>query len=503
MRFVSFVLLFLFTVAMLGCSGKPPVEQVNNTDGNATTDGAESNADSQPTDTNEPTEPTDGADPVVDPLAPGDGGEPAANMTPAFVAEVLPFLTTDHIAAAGIHVPSAMNSKLYKSIPDGALQTFAGRGNSPDAMSNKILAGDSGLVYAWALVGPVSDDKTVPPTMSFVVSCETAEQLNALLNISEAVEEGYFTEETLGDTKYYKEKVTPLHVVHANDHTLVMVLGEEPFKTTLAQLGETPDTPLVAHLQAADADGQIVAAGFIEPVRDQLAEAIAENVQGPMAMLAGIPKQVNSANLSINLDGETIVKGNIEAVDAETASQLNDMLEGLVTLGAGYLTSLKEEADESRNPELMKEGIALGEDALAAIKPTANGPNINLTMTRPASLERLPEIMKMAQAETEAMFRNAYPDAARTQLNIFKAASSIYRLDLGVYPAKLDDLIRRPDGLKNPEKWRGPYVEASEIPKDPWENDFYYANDGDSIEITSFGPDGEKGGGDDITIVIQ
>lgn len=99
------------------------------------------------------------------------------------------------------------------------------------------------------------------------------------------------------------------------------------------------------------------------------------------------------------------------------------------------------------------------------------------------------------------MRQSAYVKAAKTQLNLFKGAIGVYELDLNRYPTKLEDLIRRPSDLENPELWTKPYLEANEIPKDPWGNEYQYTNSGNQYyEIVSFGPDGQQGGDDDIPV---
>lgn len=496
MRAFMFTLFCWLTVLLVGCSSKPPQEQVGNADQNNTTDRQEINTDgAEPTPPEDPTDPADNSGVTK---AGNDNDSPTADP-PAFVTSVLPFLTTDHVAAAGIDVPEAMQSSFFQSIPK-ELKNKLGEGNP---VASGVLAEDSGLIHAWAMVGPISEDEKTPPAMSFLVACKTPEQLEQIFHIDEAAKNDLLLKDSIGDQPYFKEKHAPLYLMRIKDRTLLIVRGEEPFKTMVAQLGKTPDTALVKQLRSAPSDSQIFAAGNIEPVRDQLAAAIAENVNGPMAMLAGIPKQINSANLAVNLDGETLLTGDIEAVDAETASQLKDMLDGLVGLGSGYLASFKKDADKSNNPELMKEGITIGEEALAAFKPTANGAKINLTMTRPDSLKRLPEIMKLLQAEVVATQQSAYFKAATAQLQLFKGCCAVYRLDVGTYPNKLEDIIRRPADLKNADAWQGPYIEAAEIPQDPWKNAFQYTSDGESFEIISFGPDGKKGGGDDIRVTSK
>jgi general secretion pathway protein G len=94
--------------------------------------------------------------------------------------------------------------------------------------------------------------------------------------------------------------------------------------------------------------------------------------------------------------------------------------------------------------------------------------------------------------------RNANKNAAKAQIGMLKESINMYRIDVGVYPNQLGDLLQPPDDLRNPDKWSGPYLERDEVPLDPWQNDYQYANEGDDFRIWSFGPDGADGGNDDI-----
>ena len=87
-------------------------------------------------------------------------------------------------------------------------------------------------------------------------------------------------------------------------------------------------------------------------------------------------------------------------------------------------------------------------------------------------------------------------DTARLQIEDFSAAMDLYRLDVGRYPSTdqgLEALVRQPDGE---ERWNGPYLRRSEIPEDPWGNDYHYRFPGEhgQFDIWSNGADGQPGG---------
>lgn len=87
---------------------------------------------------------------------------------------------------------------------------------------------------------------------------------------------------------------------------------------------------------------------------------------------------------------------------------------------------------------------------------------------------------------------------ARVQIETFRTALDLYRLDNGSYPTTeqgLGALVSPPTVGKLPRKWReGGYI--AKIPKDPWSNEYFYQSPGENgdFDITSYGNDNEPGG---------
>jgi len=87
---------------------------------------------------------------------------------------------------------------------------------------------------------------------------------------------------------------------------------------------------------------------------------------------------------------------------------------------------------------------------------------------------------------------------ARVQIDTFKTALELYRLDSGSYPSTeqgLQALVTEPTVGKLPRKWRkGGYLDK--IPKDPWANEYIYLSPGinGDFDIISYGDDNEPGG---------
>jgi general secretion pathway protein G len=94
----------------------------------------------------------------------------------------------------------------------------------------------------------------------------------------------------------------------------------------------------------------------------------------------------------------------------------------------------------------------------------------------------------------------ARPTAARADINGgIKSALDAYKIDNGIYPQTLQDLVHQPTDAKN---WRGPYFDPPKLPIDPWGNPYIYEYPGkhntNGYDLFSAGPDGKAETQDDI-----
>lgn len=89
---------------------------------------------------------------------------------------------------------------------------------------------------------------------------------------------------------------------------------------------------------------------------------------------------------------------------------------------------------------------------------------------------------------------NANIGAAKSQVKLLFDAVQGYKADNKKYPDADDTELRSlVENVEDLETWR-PCIQGS-IPKDPWGNPYIYRVDEDgSIEILSYGADGEEGG---------
>ena len=90
----------------------------------------------------------------------------------------------------------------------------------------------------------------------------------------------------------------------------------------------------------------------------------------------------------------------------------------------------------------------------------------------------------------------AKADAAKIEIGQIGQALDLYKLETGRYPTSgegLQALVAAPAGANN---WNGPYWKKTQIPKDPWGNDYRYTSPGQkgAYDIVSLGADGKEGG---------
>jgi general secretion pathway protein G len=87
----------------------------------------------------------------------------------------------------------------------------------------------------------------------------------------------------------------------------------------------------------------------------------------------------------------------------------------------------------------------------------------------------------------------AKSDSVRVQIEALSTGIDLYRLEVGKLPESLDALIEKPSGV---DRWNGPYLRKSVVPKDPWGREFLYRAPGEhgDFDLYSLGADGADGG---------
>lgn len=93
-------------------------------------------------------------------------------------------------------------------------------------------------------------------------------------------------------------------------------------------------------------------------------------------------------------------------------------------------------------------------------------------------------------------------DAAEAQVGLIDSAIDFYKFHTKHPPESLEDLIKKPSDATVADRWAGPYLDTSQIPLDPWDNEYKYSAEGknnpDGFDVWSMGPDGQDQTDDDI-----
>lgn len=87
----------------------------------------------------------------------------------------------------------------------------------------------------------------------------------------------------------------------------------------------------------------------------------------------------------------------------------------------------------------------------------------------------------------------AKSDSVKVQIEALSTSIDLYRLEVGRLPERLDALVSKPAGE---DRWNGPYLRKSVVPKDPWGREFIYKAPGEhgEFDLLSLGADGAQGG---------
>ncbi len=133
-------------------------------------------------------------------------------------------------------------------------------------------------------------------------------------------------------------------------------------------------------------------------------------------------------------------------------------------------------------------------------KPTHRRPNRN-AFTLLELLLVMAILVVLASLSTFAILNiqsGSLQKAAQVQVETFKDACTMYKLNVGTFPRTLNDLTALPSGMTQAQ-WGGPYLDTA-APNDPWGRPYNYVPDNlaQTVQITSNGPDGQRNTKDDV-----
>ena len=107
-------------------------------------------------------------------------------------------------------------------------------------------------------------------------------------------------------------------------------------------------------------------------------------------------------------------------------------------------------------------------------------------------------LVTLAVSNIDQVFGNAKAKTAEIFVKqSMKVPLTSYRMQMGDYPSTsegLQALITAP--ANRADRWKGPYLNESKLPEDPWGRPYQYRYPGThnkmSYDLFSFGPDGQE-----------
>ena len=85
--------------------------------------------------------------------------------------------------------------------------------------------------------------------------------------------------------------------------------------------------------------------------------------------------------------------------------------------------------------------------------------------------------------------------ATRTTIQAYCSAINLFELDCGALPNSMQELVTDPGN----GQWQGPYFPNGRLPLDGWGRELSYSKTEKGYTVSSAGPDGQSGSGDDLT----
>ena len=81
----------------------------------------------------------------------------------------------------------------------------------------------------------------------------------------------------------------------------------------------------------------------------------------------------------------------------------------------------------------------------------------------------------------------------KADMKSIKDAMKLFKVNMGRWPRNVNELLTAPPDARN--RWKGPYIEADQAPRDPWGNEYRLERrSGKSPVIKTLGANGAPGG---------
>jgi hypothetical protein len=292
-----------------------------------------------------------------------------------------------------------------------AMNTRFAKGLTPELLRNiPITAADPGATLKeapkWSSVTLFLDegDQHIVRPFSMLGVLRTKEARDEMMK--EAPDDGKgvaakTTMEEFEGVKYQRSEISLLNLV--NCHLPIGDFGlytgsEEGVKQLISAKGKILNESIAKQMRGITAPGQIKVAFDIAPVRETMLKN-AGQAAATLPGLAEVPNWVKAAGISLDVDGDTLVDGTIEATDEESAAKALGLVKALLGMANGQLGAMKQQVDTLPATHPFKSLHSMG-DVLTQVKVDQSGAKVTLQAPRPAGFENLPTLLVEMQKIT-------------------------------------------------------------------------------------------------------
>ncbi|NQT37042.1 MAG: DUF1559 domain-containing protein [Planctomycetes bacterium] len=197
----------------------------------------------------------------------------------------------------------------------------------------------------------------------------------------------------------YRSEVPVMTGYLADDRTIVFA-EETRLKRMLSV--KRAAGPLADRLRDVEPSKDVTMVVCLDSLRGAIKEASGEISRGMPPFLAPLlkaPDLVETATLTLDLSGNTLVEIVLEAQDAKSAEELEPILSTGLGFVRKFYPDARAEIIENAGPVVTEEMLELADDVVKGISVEKKGDRVVVQLKRPQALDDLPRMLKPAMAK--------------------------------------------------------------------------------------------------------
>ncbi len=245
----------------------------------------------------------------------------------------------------------------------------------------------------------------------FGKSVDTEEVLRKMLgdDVTEGTFEGkdYLKRDNAEIPAEYRSEIPVMTGYLPDDRTIVF--AEETRLERMLSV-ERAAGPLADRLRDVDTSKDVTMVVCLDSLRGAIKEASGEISRGMPPFLAPLlkaPDLVETATLTVDLSGSTLVEVDLEANDAKSAEELEPILSTGLGVLRKFYPDARAEIIKNAGPVVTEEMMELADDVVKGISVDKKGDRVVVQLKRPRGLDDLPRLLKPAIAKAREQAQRA------------------------------------------------------------------------------------------------